>query len=382
MGGRQPVSDAPVTVCHVFSGDLWAGAEVVIFNLLTGLKQDAGLRVVALALNDGELTGRLRQAGVETHVIPESRHNVIGIVWRAARLLKREGVTVIHAHRYKENLLAWLLAKRLGVREVVTTIHGLPESPENQGDEVQAVGWTRRLDFKVVSKLFTVAVAVSDEMKRALVGRYGFRDDRVQVIRNGARFPAAMPRPATMGGSFHIGTVGRLVPIKGLDLFLAVAAEVRRHTPGVRFSILGDGPLREELGRQAARLGIGDGVEFVAPRPDPFGYYGSLDLYLNTSVHEGLPLSVVEAMACGKPIVSAAVGGIPEIVTHGEHGFLVEGRDPGRFAERCLTLMRDNRLRRKMGEDAAVAARSRLSAEAMAQAYRRLYDQCGMRVRR
>ena len=382
MGGRQPVSDAPVTVCHVFSGDLWAGAEVVIFNLLTGLKQEAGLRVVALALNEGELTERLRDAGITTHVIPETKHTLVGILWRAARVLRNERIAVIHAHRYKENLLAWLLAKRLGIGEIVTTIHGLPESPENQGDEVQAVGWTRRLDFMVVSKLFTVAVAVSDEMKRALVGRYGFRDDRVQVIRNGARVPAAMPPPATMGGSFHIGTVGRLVPIKGLDLFLEVAAEVRRHAPDVRFSILGDGPLREELGRQAARLGIGDGVELLAPRPDPFGYYRSLDLYLNTSVHEGLPLSVVEAMACGKPVVSAAVGGIPEIVTHGEHGFLVEGRDPGRFAERCLTLMRDNRLRRKMGEDAAVAARSRLSAEAMAQAYRRLYDECGTRVRR
>jgi len=263
----------------------------------------------------------------------------------------------------------------------VTTIHGLPEAPGNRGGEVQAVSWMRRLDFTVVSRFFSVAVAVSDEMKRALVGRYGFRDDRVRVIRNGARFPAAAP-PAPTGERFHIGTVGRMVPIKGLDLFLEVAAAVRRQTAAVRFSILGDGPLRDELAQQAARLGIGDCVEFVAPRPGPFGYYGSLDLYLNTSVHEGLPLSVVEAMACGKPVIAAAVGGIPEIVVHGEHGFLVEGRDPGRFAERCLTLMRDNRLRRLMGDDAASAARSRLSAEAMAQAYRRLYDECGIRVGR
>ena len=354
---------------------------MVIFNLLSSFRHDAGLRVVALALNDGELTGRLREAGITTHVIPEARHNLLGIAWRAARLLRDENIAVFHAHRYKENLWAGLLAKRLGVREIVTTIHGLPEAPGNRGDEVQAVSWRRRLDFVIVGRLFSAAVAVSDEMKRALVDRYGFRDDRVRVIRNGARFPAATP-PTAPGESFHIGTVGRMVPIKGLDLFLEVAAEVRRRMPGVRFSILGDGPLREELGRQAARLGIGDCVEFVAPRPDPFGYYGSLDLYLNTSVHEGLPLSVVEAMACGKPVVSAAVGGIPEIVTHGEHGFLVEGRDPARFAERCLTLMRDNRLRRLMGDDAAAAARSRLSAEAMAQAYRRLYDECATRVRR
>lgn len=382
MDSSRPVPQAPLTVCHVFSGDLWAGAEVVIFNLLERLRHDPGLRVIAVALNEGVLTERLREAGVTTHVIPESRHGIFGIARRAARLLRPEGVTVLHGHRYKENLLAWLLARRLGVRELVTTIHGMPESPDNQGAAVQAVSWMRRLDLLLVNRCFSMTVAVSDEMKRALIGRYGFRDARVRVIRNGGRFPAPAPATAPDLGTFHIGTVGRLVPIKGLDLFLEVAAELRRRTPQVRFSILGDGPLRDELGRQAVRLGIADCVEFLAPRPDPFGYYHSLDLYLNTSVHEGLPLSIVEAMACGKAIVSAAVGGIPEIVAHGEHGFLVEGRDPGRFAERCLTLMRDNRLRRAMGQDAAIAARSGLSAEAMARQYRRLYDECGMRVAR
>jgi glycosyltransferase involved in cell wall biosynthesis len=233
-----------------------------------------------------------------------------------------------------------------------------------------------------VRNLFSSTVAVSEEMKRALIRRYGFREDRVRVIRNGARFPAGLaPAPST-GESFHIGTVGRMVPVKGFDLFLEVAASLRREIRGVRFSILGDGPLRDELARKADALKIGDCVEFVAPRPDPFGYYGSLDLYLNTSVHEGLPLSVVEAMACGKPEVSAAVGGIPEIVTHGEHGFLVEGRDPERFAAWCLKLMRDPHLWSTMATRAAAAARSRLSAEAMAEAYRRLYDECGARQRR
>jgi glycosyltransferase involved in cell wall biosynthesis len=85
---------------------------------------------------------------------------------------------------------------------------------------------------------------------------------------------------------------------------------------------------------------------------------------------------VVEAMACGKPIVSAAVGGIPEVVTHGEHGFLVKEREAGRFADWYLALMRDPALRMMMGERAATAAHSRLSAQAMADAYSRLYARC------
>jgi glycosyltransferase involved in cell wall biosynthesis len=362
----------------VFSGDLWAGAEVVIFNLLGSFAQDPSLRVIALSLNEGELTARLRAAGVTTYVVPESRHSLPGIVVRAVRLLAGHRVSVIHAHRYKENVLAWLLARCLGVREVVTTVHGLPEAPTSRGEATQVAGWRRRLDYFVLRNLFSATVAVSDEMKRALIARYRFREEQVRVIRNGGRFPPAVPA-TPRGPTFHVGTVGRLVPIKGLDLFLQVATALRRGTPAVRFSILGDGPLREELARMAAALGLADCLEFVAPRPDPFGYYRSLDLYLTTSVHEGLPLSVVEAMACGVPVVSAAVGGIPEIVTHGEQGFLVECRDPEPFATWCRRLMQDDSLRTAIGERAAAWARSHLSADAMAGAYRRLYDDCRAR---
>jgi len=369
--------DGRLTVCHVFSGDLWAGAEVVIFNLLSSLQQEAGLRLVAVALNEGTLTERLRAAGVTTYVIPESRHSLPGILWRAARLLRAERVGVIHSHRYKENLLAWLLAKRLGIPETVTTMHGLPEAPGNRGARIQSAGWRRRLDHVIVRNLFSTTVAVSDEMKRALIDRYGFREERIRVIRNGGQFPDGAAVAASPNEIFHIGTVGRMVPIKGLDLFLEVAAALRQDSRAVRFSILGDGPLRDELARKAEDLKISDSVEFVAPRPDPFGYYRSLDVYLSTSVHEGLPLSVVEAMACGKPVVSSAVGGIPEIVVDGEDGFLVKGRDPQQFAERCRALMRDARLRSKMGERAAASAHTRLSAATMAQAYRRLYEKSG-----
>src|SRR5262249_19587226 len=144
----------------------------------------------------------------------------------------------------------------------------------------------------------------------------------------------------------------------------------------------GDGPLREALIQKTHDLDIADRMEFLAPRPDPFPYYDSLDVYINTSLHEGLPLSIIEAMACGKPIVSAAVGGIPEVVTDGEHGFLVETRDAKRFAERCLTLLVDDSLRTAMGERAAVTAHARLSSAAMAAAYRDLYERCATRAAR
>jgi glycosyltransferase involved in cell wall biosynthesis/protein-tyrosine-phosphatase len=377
MGQSSPAARGPVRVCHLFSGDLWAGAEVAIFNLLTGLARDPGVTVLALSLNEGTITERLRAAGIATHVVPESRHGMLGLLWRAGRILRDADVSILHSHRYKENVLAALLAAWLRVPTLITTIHGLSESPSTSARDARRARRRSRLDYLVVRRAFAAAVAVSDEMRHALTTQYGFAPAQVEVIRNGGRFPArsAVARRSN-GGPFHIGTVGRMVPVKGLDLFLDAAAALRRRAPGVRFSILGDGPLREDLVRRARDLGIDDCTDFVPPRPDPFPFYDSLDVYVNTSHHEGLPLSVVEAMACGKPIVSAAVGGIPEVVTHGEHGFLVREREPGLFADWYLTLMRDDALRARMGECAAATAHGRLSADAMAGAYRRLYDRC------
>ena len=118
-----------------------------------------------------------------------------------------------------------------------------------------------------------------------------------------------VPRQVEAGGDasaseIHIGTVGRLVPVKDHALFLDTAAAIRCRGGRAWFSILGDGPLREALMRQAAEIGLDRFLEFLPPRPDPWMYHRSLDIYLNTSIHEGMPLSILEAMACGKPVVA------------------------------------------------------------------------------
>ena len=364
------------TVLHIFSGDLWAGAEVVIFNLLRQLNESSGLRVLALSLNEGQLVEKLRAAGVGTYVIPEAQHSFAPILFRAARLFRGQRIAAIHSHRYKENLLAWLLARWIGARDLFTTVHGLPEPANSSAREARAVRWRARLDYAMV-KRFRCAVAVSEEMKAALIREHGFRAEQLRVIHNGAAFPGPIESPGRPNAEhFHIGTVARLVPVKGLDLFLDAAAAVRREAPNVRFSILGDGPLRAALMQKAANLHLEECVSFLGARPDPSAFYRSLDLYLNTSLHEGIPLSMIEAMACGIPVVSSAVGGIPEIVTDARDGFLVKRRDADLFARRCLSLMRDDGLRKVMGAHASAQARSRFSVSVMAGAYRRLYDEC------
>ncbi|OGL42880.1 MAG: hypothetical protein A2W05_08850 [Candidatus Schekmanbacteria bacterium RBG_16_38_10] len=363
------------TVLHIFSGDLWAGAEVMIFNLLDQLKDNSDLKIMALSLNEGILTSKLRDLGVEVYSIPESIYSFPNIFLKALTLFKRKEIDLIHSHRHKENLLAFLLAKSQGVKRLVTTLHGMSEpSPSGQNGR-NPISLKRKMNYFILRHYFTRVVTVSREMKRVLIQEYPFKKEKVDVIYNGIKIPKLTGQriDQSIDHHFHIGTVGRMVPVKDFNLFLEVAAELKRQMDKVRFSILGEGPLKEQLVQRAKDLQIDDSVQFLSPRPDPFPYYLSLDLYINTSAHEGIPISILEAMACERPVVASMVGGIPEIISHGEHGLIVDTREPKKFVQQCLRIIEDKKLRVTIGKNASERIASCFSSSKMADAYRSLY---------
>lgn len=369
--GNHPKSR--LTVLHMFSGDLWAGAEVMIFNLLDQLKDDQRVKMIALSLNEGILTNKLRNLGIETHVIPESEYAFPMIACKALKILIGKRIDIIHSHRYKENLAGFLLAKARGIRGLVTTIHGLSEpllqSKNELGDRIKT-----RMNHVLVNRYFQRVVAVSQDIKRILVQEHRFRQELVEVIYNGVALRSPSPSFNRPGSDvLHVGTVGRMVPVKDFNLFLEIATAILKRTNKVRFSILGDGPQKLQLIERARDLNLEGSIEFVSPMPDPQSYYESLDLYVNTSLHEGIPLSILDAMACGKPVVAPSVGGIPEIISHREDGVLVQGRDPKDFAGSCLEILQDESLRISMGGQALRKVAARFSGLKMAESYRQLY---------
>jgi glycosyltransferase involved in cell wall biosynthesis len=361
-------------VLSVFSGDLWAGAEVMIFTLLRGLREAGRPSLLALGLNEGVLTERLRAAGIETLTIPETTSSFPAIVARAASALRGRRIRIVHSHRYKENVLALMLAPLLGVERLISTVHGLPEHPPAGAGRRLRASARGALNRGVLRRRFSHVVAVSHAVKRALVEQHGFEEGRVRVIHNGVPLEGARPaRPALPGTDVHVGTVGRLVPVKDYGLFLDCAARLAARYPHVRFSILGDGPERARLFFRARDLGLGHRVRFLGACVDPSGFYASLDLYVNTSRHEGLPLSVLEAMAAGLPVVAPAVGGLGEAVEHGQTGLLLDERTPEAFALACGSLVEDVTRRVRLGARGAQRAQERFSAGAMVAAYQELY---------
>ncbi len=348
----------------------------MVYTLLARLKAHPDLRCIALSLNAGVLTEKLDECAIETHVLPESRLSFGQLVVSAFRLFRHQRVDAIHSHGYKENLLALILARSLDVPNLIATLHGLPE-PLNRAPARRRL--IQRLDRWILRSHFTRVVAVSHEMRSRLSTLGYIPGKRLVVIHNGIEIarcldPGCPPVAARRTGPpFHIGTAGRLVPVKDFGLFLATAAEIRKEIPDVRFSILGEGPLREQLERQADDLALTGWVEFLGHVTDPWPYYASLDLYLNTSLHEGIPMTVLEAMACGVPVVVAAVGGLPEIVTDGRDGFLVGDRDARRYAHRCVQLLRDRDRSCRVAQLARDRVREYFSAARMGQEYRALY---------
>ncbi|SCX96769.1 glycosyltransferase family 4 protein [Desulfoluna spongiiphila] len=358
-------------VCYIVSDDLWAGAEVMAWNLIRTLHASGKVAVQVIALNPGRLSRSLEQEGVRVFVVSEARLSFATLLVRVRGILKATAPDIVHAHRYKENILAFLAGGVFRRPRLVSTQHGMPEtSPRDAG---LAKRCTSKLNTLLLTYGFQRYVCVSDDLRKTMARSFGLTGGKACVVYNGVAFSGTLP-PRTEGQTVTIGSAGRFYPVKDFALMIDVARVVRQMLPFVRFRLAGDGPLRAELQAQAEACGLQGCFLFSGHVSDMPTFYRSIDIYLNTSVHEGIPMSILEAMAAGVPVVAPDVGGIGEIITHGTDGYLMPTRHPEDFA-RCLApLCESSQLRRQVAEQAAVTVRDRFSAAAMADRYYQLYE--------
>lgn len=368
-----------IRVCHVMSADLWAGAEVQVATVAAYLAARPDVRLSAVLLNEGRLAAELRQLGVPVSVVDEREHGPIGTVVRLRRLLERSGAEIVHTHRYKDTVLGSIAARLAGVRHVVRTVHGLNEAMG---------GWTRSklaaydvLDRTALRLSGDGVVAVSRRIADSL-GALGYGFPPVTHIPNGidlGRLSVTRGREAVRqemgigGDDFLVGTAGRLSPVKGHVHLLRAARSILRQQRRARFVIAGDGPLRDELAAEARRLGIERECLLVGPRADVLDLVAALDVFVLPSLDEGVPMALLEAMALGRPVVAAAVGGVPEVVTDRASGRLVPPADADALAEACLELARDEFLARRLGAQARRVVEDRFSHERSGEALMGLY---------
>jgi glycosyltransferase involved in cell wall biosynthesis len=384
------VSDAPegekrIAVCHIASGDRWAGAEIQVAALLKYLARMTAFRVSAILLNEGRLADELRKHGVEVKVIPESIHSFLRIVRQGEAFLKGGDFKILHSHRYKENLLAALLSWRCRVPVVVRTQHGRPEPFEGKARIKH--GAVQQIDRLTARRSTDCIIAVTRDLREYIL-KYA-DPGKVTYIHNGIDIEevcsALSSREAkeSLGipaGSLVIGTAGRLEPVKRLDLFLATSSLLAKEHPSARFVIAGDGSEETRLRALSSSSGLGEKVLFLGHRDNIYDVLRSLDLFLMTSDHEGLPTALLEAMYLGVPVVARRVGGIPEVVEDGVQGLLIPSDDPAVMSEGCLKLLRDAGLRAQLADAGKRRIIEHFTSERAAAEVAKLYVKlCGKR---
>ncbi|MBT1071819.1 glycosyltransferase [Geobacter chapellei] len=341
-------------------------------TLLRRLQTDDRIELSVLLLNNGKLADCLKKNHLNVHVIDEQKHSFHQILYKSRALLKRWSPDIIHSHRYKENILALLARGEKNHIRLVATQHGLPEHYGNKiSFRARSIA---KIHLHLLAKMFSSVVAVSADVQSFLLGQPGFREDRVEIIHNGIELPEAFAKKDETAVDFVIGSSGRLFQVKDYPLLCEVASSVaKRSREKIRFELAGDGPQRALLEKLITHLDMKESFLLRGHQEDMDSFYEGLDLYMSTSIHEGIPMAVLEALVRGLPVIAPAVGGFKEIINDGVEGFLIPDRDPHSFAEKCLLIQGNENLRRKM----SLAARKRIehafSAQSMADAYYRLY---------
>jgi glycosyltransferase involved in cell wall biosynthesis len=331
------------------------GAQRYVASLLPALAPE--FEVVVAAHGDGYLGEASRRAGVRFVPLRHVRRpldpleDLLGLV-ELFRLFRRERPVVVHANSSKAGILGRLAAVAARVPVRLFTVHGWAFKA-HRGMAARAYLWADRL----MSPLTTTTICVAHGERRAGLRARTCRADRTVVVHNGVELdrPRRLPGPTT--GPVTLVSVGRLRPPK--DFTTLVRAMTAVDPGSARLRIAGDGPERAALATEVARLGLDRVVELLGTRSDVDDLLAAADLFVLSSDSEGLPMSVLEAMAAGLPVVASAVGGVPELVLDGETGALVPPRDSAALAGAIRRIVADPALRDRLGE----AGRRRVERE-------------------
>jgi glycosyltransferase involved in cell wall biosynthesis len=294
---------------------------------------------------------------------------------RLASFFRRESVAIVHAHQYGPLLyssLARLPARRI---PILFTEHGR-DFPDYRR-------WKRVLANRLLLTDKDRFVAVGRQVRNALIQFEGLPQDRVQVVHNGRDLRQFAPKQSIrfqirneLGlrhDAFVIIQVARLNRLKDHATALRAMSRLATQSLDTVLLIVGDGEERQSIQQTIRNLGLTGSVHMLGERSDVSKLLQAADTFLLSSISEGIPLTLIEAMATGLPCVATHVGGVPEVVDDGESGLLAEAGDDHQLAQQLVRLAKQPELRRQMGHAARAKVVSSFDETSMHQTYRHLY---------
>jgi glycosyltransferase involved in cell wall biosynthesis len=362
------------TVVQFLDSNTYGGCEEVVSTLLAGLDRDRWQPILFHHDEPGinRLVVEAARLGIPSRVVPRITGHGLAGLRNFHRELVASKATIFHAHlNWPLGCRHGILAARLGrVPKVVATSHlYFPLK------DVRFAWVKQRLQMTALDRY----VAVSDEVKNRLQGDLGVSSAKVSVVHNGIRLgrfeqpfdPAFRTSIAEGTARRIVFTPARLHGQKGHDYLLEAAANV----PEALFLLAGDGPERERLERKAQDLDIAERVRFLGERHDVARLLVHCDLFVLPSLYEGLPLTVLEAMAAGKPVVATSVGGTDEAVLNDITGLLVAPANPERLAAAINALLSDPDRASRLAAAGQTRVRQMFSAETMVRGVESVYEE-------
>jgi glycosyltransferase involved in cell wall biosynthesis len=364
-------------ILHLVSSGGYYGKESVIINLCSALEKlgcatEVGAFLNSQAPNDDVVTRAHRQRLSARTFSCQGRVDLRAVRAIREHILSQQ-IDLVHTHDYKADLYGYLAARRAR-RPVFATCHlWFTTSLQDR-----FYGGIDRFVLRYFDGVIGVSPPIGSTLRKAWVPQR-----KVTVIANGIDFSPFLGVEDTgsrreSGSAFTVGIVGRLVRQKGHPILFAAARGILEKFPAAKFVVIGEGPDRKQLEDLAQELGIAGSVHFAGYCDDMATAYAGLDLMVMPSLDEGLPMTLLEAMAAKRAVIASAVGAVPDVISHGQNGLLVEPGNVEDLQQAMLLLLNDAPLRHRMGENARESV-SRFSSDLMARNYLDFYQRMGHR---
>ena len=362
-------------IAHVTFDMRIGGTEQVIYNLIEQTDPEKyDVSIMCLNKPIGPFGIQLQKKGCHIIAFDRKPGFDLKLIKDIRRFITSNNIDILHCHQYTPYVYGFFASLFTKTR-VIFTEHGRFYPDQRK---------LKRILINPVLSLFTSSItSISSATKHALMKYENIAGKKIQVIYNGINgsrfeFPTSSNLRTTLGideKTFVLGTVARLDPIKNHDMMIKAFKIVHNQIPKTVLIIVGDGSERPHLESLIAQMGMNSSVIITGFREDTPQFYKLMDVFLLTSFSEGTAMTLLEAMACGKPCIATNVGGNPEIVLDHTTGFLVPGGDEPKLTQKIIQLIEDENLRANMG----VAGRKRFqeifTASKMASEYQKLYDE-------
>jgi glycosyltransferase involved in cell wall biosynthesis len=346
-----------IRVLYIVENTTFGGGERSFGQYSIGLNKDRFQTIIA-AHAGGQLEEIIRRGGVRFFPVDMSRRINLKTVSRLSGLIEQDRIDIVHSKGARADFFARMACRKNPSVANICTVAMLVEGFD--------VNFLKKTTYKIAdrysARYVTHYIAVSKALKDILIEKRRISPNKISVIYNGVEMGHYSPDLCDRKEARHslgikddsavVGTIGRLVYQKGYSYFLKAAKLIHSRKKNVRFVIVGHGPEEENLKRLAESLGISQLCLFAGLRHDTARLMSAFDVFVLSSVLEGLPIIIIEAMAMGRPIVATNIEGVREELENNATGLLVPPAEPEALAEGVLALLDDRRKAEHLGREA------------------------------